>query len=152
MIRRIEGPLESREVMNGNRNLIKIGIATKDMEKTTALLADALSLVPSEAVVYPPFGMRYRILKLGDFYIEVMEPTGPDGPIAKFLEKNGEGLQHVTFKVGNVEQAMADLKGRGARFTTSTPAKVKTAIGLVKFAFMNPRGSNGVLVQLMEML
>jgi methylmalonyl-CoA/ethylmalonyl-CoA epimerase len=132
--------------------LIKIGIATKDMEKTTALLADALCLVPSEAVVYPPFGMRYRILKLGDFYIEVMEPTGSDGPIAKFLEKNGEGLQHVTFKVGNVEQVMADLKGRGARFTTSTPAKVKTAIGLVKFAFMNPRGSNGVLVQLMEML
>jgi methylmalonyl-CoA/ethylmalonyl-CoA epimerase len=122
------------------------------MEKTTALLADALSLVPSEAVVYPPFGMRYRILKLGDFYIEVMEPTGSDGPIAKFLEKNGEGLQHVTFKVSNVEQAMADLNSRGARFTTSAPAKVKTAIGLVKFAFMNPRGSNGVLVQLMEML
>ena len=132
--------------------LMKIGIATKDLDKTTALLADALGLVPGEAVVYEPLGMRYRILKLEDFFIEVIEPMGPDGPIAKFIDRNGEGLQHMTFKVSGIEQVMADMKSKGARFTSSAPVKLNTAIGPMKFVFMNPRGSNGVLIQLMETL
>ena len=77
---------------------------------------------------------------------------GTDGPIAKFVERNGEGLQHMTFKVSNIEQVMADMKSKGARFTSSAPVKLNTAIGPVKFVFMNPRGSNGVLIQLMEKL
>ena len=96
--------------------------------------------------------MRYRILMLGDFFIEVIEPMGTDGPIAKFIEQNGEGLQHMTFKVSNIEQVMADMKSKGARFTSSAPVKLNTAIGPVKFVFMNPRRSNGVLIQLMEKL
>ena len=136
----------------GIEDVMKIGIATKDLDKTTALLADALGLVPGEAVVYEPLGMRYRILKLEDFFIEVIEPTGPDGPIAKFIDRNGEGLQHMTFKVSGIEQVMADMKSKGARFTSSAPVKLNTAIGPMKFVFMNPRGSNGVLIQLMETL
>jgi methylmalonyl-CoA epimerase len=136
----------------GIEGLIKIGIATKDLDKTTALLADALGLVPGEAVAYEPFGMRYRIFVLGDFYIEVIEPMGTDGPIAKFIAQNGEGLQHMTFKVSGIEQLMADMKSKGARFTSSAPMKMNTAIGLVKFAFVSPRVSNGVVIQLMEML
>jgi methylmalonyl-CoA/ethylmalonyl-CoA epimerase len=136
----------------GIEGLIKIGIATKDLDKTAALLADAFGLVPGEAVAYEPFGMRYRIFVLGDFYIEVIEPMGTDGPIAKFIAQNGEGLQHMTFKVSGIEQLMADMKSKGARFTSSAPMKVNTAIGLVKFAFVSPRVSNGVVIQLMEML
>jgi len=136
----------------GIEGLIKIGIATKDLDKTAALLADAFGLVPGEAVAYEPFGMRYRIFVLGDFYIEVIEPMGTDGPIAKFIAQNGEGLQHMTFKVSDIEQLMADMKSKGARFTSSAPTKVNTAIGLVKFAFVSPRVSNGVVIQLMEML
>jgi methylmalonyl-CoA epimerase len=136
----------------GIEGLIKIGIATKDLDKTAALLADAFGLVPGEAVAYEPFGMRYRIFVLGDFYIEVVEPMGTDGPIAKFIAQNGEGLQHMTFKVSGIEQVMADMKSKGARFTSSAPMKVNTAIGLVKFAFVSPRVSNGVVIQLMEML
>ena len=136
----------------GIEGVMKIGIATKDLDKTAALLADALGLVPGEAVAYEPLGMRYRILMVGSFFIEVIEPVGSDGPIAKFIERNGEGLQHITFKVSNIEQVMADMKSKGARFTSSAPVRLNTAIGLVKFAFMNPRGSNGVLIQLMEKL
>jgi methylmalonyl-CoA/ethylmalonyl-CoA epimerase len=135
----------------GIEGLAKIGIATKDLDNTTSVLADALGLVPGEAVAYQPFGMRYRILMLGDFFIEVIEPMGSDGPIAQFIDQHGEGLQHMTFKVSDIEQVMADMKSKGARFTSPTAVKLKTAIGLVKFAFMNPRGSNGVLIQLMEM-
>ncbi len=136
----------------GIEGLMKIGIATKDLDRTTAVLADALGLVPGEAVAYQPYGMRYRILKLGDFMIEVVEPTGADGPIAQFIEQNGEGLQHMTFKVSDIEQLMADMKSKGARFTSSAPVRLNTAIGPVKFAFVNPRVSNGALIQLMEML
>jgi len=136
----------------GIEGLMKIGIATKDLDRTTSVLADALGLVPGEAVAYQPYGMRYRILMLGDFMIEVVEPTGADGPIAQFIEQNGEGLQHITFKVSDIEQLMADMKSKGARFTSSAPVRLNTAIGPVKFAFVNPRVSNGALIQLMEML
>ena len=136
----------------GIEGVMKIGIATKDLDKTTTALADALGLVPGEAVAYPPLGMRYRILKVGDFFIEVIEPMGSDGPIAKFIERNGEGLQHVTFKVSGIEQVMTDMKSKGARFTSSSPVQLNTAIGPMKFVFMDPRGANGVLIQLMETL
>jgi methylmalonyl-CoA/ethylmalonyl-CoA epimerase len=131
--------------------LMKIGIATKDLDRTAAMLADVLGVVPGEACDNKPSGMRFRLLKLGDCYIEVMEPLGPDGPIATFIERHGEGLQHMTFRVSNIETAMADLKGKGARFTSSAPVKVNSVLGPMKFAFMNPRTSNGVLVQLMEL-
>ncbi len=136
----------------GIEGLMKIGIATKDLDKTTTLLADALGLVPGEAVAYQPLGMRYRILMLGDFFIEVIEPMGADGPIAKFIAQNGEGLQHITFKVSDIEQVMAELKSKGAQFTQAHPISLDTSLGPVKFAFMNPRRSNGVLIQLMEKL
>ena len=106
---------------------------------------------PGEAVSVASSGMRFRLFKLGDFHIEVMEPLGPDGPIASFIEHHGEGLQHMTFKVRDVEQAMADLKAKGARFTSSAPVRLNSVLGPMKFAFMNPRTSNGVLIQLMEL-
>jgi methylmalonyl-CoA/ethylmalonyl-CoA epimerase len=131
--------------------LMKIGIATKDMDRTAAILADALGVVPTEAFAHQPSGMRFRILKLGDFYFEVMEPTGSEGPIAQFIEQHGEGLQHMTFKVSDIEQTMADLKGKGAHFTSSAPVKLNSALGPMEFVFMTPRKSNGVLIQLMEL-
>ena len=71
----------------GIQGVMKIGIATKDLDETANVLGDAFGLVPGEAVAYPPLGMRYRILKVGDFFIEVIEPMGSDGPIAKFIER-----------------------------------------------------------------
>jgi methylmalonyl-CoA/ethylmalonyl-CoA epimerase len=136
----------------GIEGVMKIGIATKDLDKTASVLASVLGSVPGEAESYPSFAMRYRILMLGDFFIEVIEPTGPYGPIAKFIEQNGEGLQHITFKVRDIEQVMADMKSKGARFTTPAPIEQSTPKGLAKFAFMTPRGANGVLIQLMEMV
>ncbi|MDM7999122.1 MAG: VOC family protein [Dehalococcoidia bacterium] len=135
----------------GIEGIMKIGIATKEMDRTAMMIGDALGLVPGEAVAYPPLGMRYRILRLGDFLIEVMEPIGSDGPIARFIERNGEGLQHMTFKVTGIEQVMADMKSKGLRFTSSAPVTLDTAIGTMKFVFVNPRGSNGVLIQLAEL-
>ncbi len=131
--------------------LIKVGIATRDLDRTAAQIAGILGVVPGDAYANEPSAMKFRLLQLGDFYIEVMEPLGPDGPIASFIERHGEGLQHMTFKVRDVEQAMADLKARGARFTSSAPVKVNSVLGPMKFVFINPRTSNGVLIQLMEL-
>jgi methylmalonyl-CoA/ethylmalonyl-CoA epimerase len=136
----------------GIEGVMKIGIATKNLDQTTTALADALGLPPGEAVAYPPLGMKYRILTLGDLFIEVIEPTDSDGPIARFIQRNGEGLQHMSFKVSGIEQLMADMKSKGARFTSHSPVELNTAIGRMKFVFMNPRGSNGVLIQLVETL
>ena len=131
--------------------MMKIGIATKDLDKTAFLLADALGVVPGEAYDNKPSGMRFRLLQLEEFYIEVMEPVDPNGPMARFIEQHGEGLQHMTLKVSNIEAVMADLKAKGARFTSSSPVKLNSVLGPMKFVFINPRTSNGVLVQLMEL-
>ncbi len=135
----------------GITGLMKVGIATRDMDRTAAVLGEALGVTPGEVYENKPSGMRFRLLLLGDFYIEVMEPVDPAGPIARFIEQHGEGLQHMTFRVNDIEAAMAELKGRGARFTSSAPVKINSVIGLMKFTFINPRTSNGVLVQLMEL-
>ncbi len=135
----------------GIESLMKIGIATRDLDRTAALLGDVLGVVPGEAYPAPASDMKFRLLTLGDFYIEVMEPLGPSGPIARFIEEHGEGLQHMTLKVSDVDQAMAELKARGARFTSSSPVRLKSVLGLMKFVFLNPRGSNGVLIQLMQL-
>ena len=135
----------------GIEGLMKIGIATRDLDRTAALLGDILGIVPGEAYPAPASDIKFRLLTLGDFHIEVMQPLGPDGPIARFIEQHGEGLQHMTFKVSDVDQAIAELKARGARFTSSSPVKLRSVLGLMKFVFLNPRGSNGVLIQLMEL-
>ena len=134
----------------GIEGLMKVGIAVKDLEKVGGILADALGLIPGEVVTYKPYQMRYRIFSVGDFFIEVIEPTGSDGPIARFIETNGEGLQHMTFRVTNIEKVIAELKGKGVRFIQETPVQEKTPLGLAKFVFLRPKECHGVLVQLME--
>lgn len=134
----------------GIEGLMKVGIAVKDLEKVSGILADALGLIPGEVVAYKPYQMRYRIFTIGDFFIEVIEPTGSDGPIARFIETNGEGLQHMTFRVTNIEKVIAELKGKGVRFIQETPVQEKTPLGLANFVFLRPKECHGVLVQLME--
>ena len=134
----------------GIEGLMKVGIAVKDLEKVSGILADALGLITGEVVAYKPYQMRYRIFTIGDFFIEVIEPTGSDGPIARFIETNGEGLQHMTFRVTNIEKVIAELKGKGIRFIQETPVQEKTPLGLANFVFLRPKECHGVLVQLME--
>ncbi len=76
-----------------------------------------------------------------------MESTAPDGPIAKYLEKRGEGIQHIAFRVENIEEALAELKEKGIRLIDEKP---RIGAGGAKIAFLHPKDTHGVLIELSE--
>ncbi len=91
--------------------------------------------------------VRVAFMPVGDTEIELLESTSPDGPIARFIEKNGEGVQHVAFQVENIENAIADMIEKGYRMIDQTP---RYGAGGAKIAFMHPKGTCGVLIELSE--
>jgi methylmalonyl-CoA/ethylmalonyl-CoA epimerase len=86
-------------------------------------------------------------LPVGESEVELLESTDPDGPIAKFISKKGEGLQHIAFRVDNIENALKELKEKGIRLIDETPRK---GAGGALIAFLHPKATNGVLVELCE--
>jgi methylmalonyl-CoA/ethylmalonyl-CoA epimerase len=84
---------------------------------------------------------------VGESEVELLESTAPDGPIAKFLEKKGPGIHHIAFRVENVEEALAELKEKGIRLIDEKP---RMGAGGAKIAFLHPKATNGILVELCE--
>jgi len=84
---------------------------------------------------------------VGESEIELLESTAPDGPIAKYIEKKGEGIQHVAFRVDNIEEALAELKAKGIRLIDEKP---RIGAGGAKIAFLHPKATSGVLVELCQ--
>jgi methylmalonyl-CoA/ethylmalonyl-CoA epimerase len=130
--------------------LLKVGIAVKDLSKAVDCFAEILGMAPGEIVTYEPYEVRYCLFELGDFFLELMEPTTANGPIAKFIETHGEGLQHLSIRVSNIEEAMAELKEKGFRFVQEAPVRENVAFGTAKFTFLQPQFCHGVLLQLVE--
>ena len=86
-------------------------------------------------------------LPVGESEVELLESTDPDGPIAKFISKKGEGIQHIAFRVDNIENALKELKEKGVRLIDETPRK---GAGGALIAFLHPKATNGILVELCE--
>jgi methylmalonyl-CoA/ethylmalonyl-CoA epimerase len=132
--------------------VLKVGIAVKDMDKAVSCYSDFLGLAPGDIVAYEPFGMRYCMFELGESsFLELMEPTTPESPIGRFIESHGEGLQHLSLKVADMEEAIAELKGKGIRFAQEAPLREHVGFGTAKFIFVQPQSTRGVLLQLVEL-
>jgi methylmalonyl-CoA/ethylmalonyl-CoA epimerase len=84
---------------------------------------------------------------VGESEVELLESTAPDGPVAKYIEKRGAGIQHVAFRVDDIEAALKELKEKGVRLIDETPRK---GAGGARIAFLHPRATGGVLVELCE--
>lgn len=124
-----------------------IGIAVKDLNAALKLYEDMLGLKCVETEVVEEQKVRVAFLPTGDSEVELLESTSPDGPIAKFIEKNGEGIQHIAFRVDNLEQRLAELKEKGVRLIDEKPRR---GAGGAKIAFLHPKATFGVLVELSE--
>ncbi len=132
--------------------VLKVGIAVKDMDKAVNCYSEALGLTPSEIVAYEPFGMRYCMLQVSDLsFLELMEPTSPESPIGRFIDSRGEGLQHLSLRVADMEEAIAELKEKGFRFVQDAPLREHVGFGTAKFIFIQPQSTGGVLIQLVQM-
>jgi len=124
-----------------------IGIATHSINDVLGFWRDALGLdvVGTEEVAEQ--GVRVAMLPVGESRIELLEPTGPASPVAKFLEKRGAGIHHVAVRVDDIRAALARLKEKGARLIDESP---RIGAGGCLIAFVHPSAAGGVLLELIE--
>jgi methylmalonyl-CoA/ethylmalonyl-CoA epimerase len=122
-----------------------IGIAVKSLDR--AKIYEALGLTVDHVETVETQGVRTAFLSVGDSNLELLEPTGPQSTIAKFIEKRGEGIHHICLRVENIEAELARLKEKGFRLINEVP--VPGAHGC-RVAFLHPSAGNGVLIELSE--
>lgn len=124
-----------------------IGIATPRLDDALKFWRDALGLEVVHTEEVAEQGVRVAMLPLGEPRIELLEPTGPNSPVAKFLEKRGPGIHHIAVRVDDIRFSLARLKEQGARLIDETP-RVGADGCLV--AFVHPSTVGGVLLELVE--
>jgi len=124
-----------------------IGIAVKDLEKSLAFYEDVLGITCEGKETVEEQKVRVAFLPIGDTEVELLESTDPEGPIAKFIDKKGEGIQHMAYRVDNIEKAIASMKEKGIRMIDEKP---RYGAGGAKIAFCHPKDTNGVLIELSE--
>jgi methylmalonyl-CoA/ethylmalonyl-CoA epimerase len=126
-----------------------IGIAVSDLEASLALYRDVLGLEVDAPEDVASQRVRAHFIQAGEGALELLEPTAPDSPIAKYVEKRGPGLHHVALRVDDIRAALAHLKARGVRLIDQEPRP--GAHGSL-VAFIHPSAAHGVLVELKQKL
>jgi methylmalonyl-CoA epimerase len=124
-----------------------IGIAVKSIKKTSELLSNILGLKVTGEEIVEEQKVKVAFLPLGDSELELLESTSPEGPIARFIKKKGEGIQHIAFRVDNIEKALEKLKKEGVRLIDEKP---RYGAGGAKIAFLHPKDTNGIFIELSE--
>ena len=130
--------------MNG---LDHVAILVSDLDAAIALFRDVYGLTLSEVEEVPTEKVKVAIFGHGAGRIELVSPTGPESPMARAIEKRGEGLHHICLEVPDIASAMGALKARGAPLLDDKP---RPGAGGAQVAFVHPKGSRGVLVELRQ--
>ncbi|HEX6557170.1 MAG TPA: methylmalonyl-CoA epimerase [Ktedonobacteraceae bacterium] len=126
-----------------------IAIIVRDIEQALVFYRDTLGITPGEIKEVPGEQVRIAFLPMGGpggSEIELIEPTTPDSSLAKFLEKRGEGLHHVCLEVENIDAALAEMQEKGAPVLDKQPRIAAEGRAI----FLHPRGTSGVLLELLE--
>jgi methylmalonyl-CoA/ethylmalonyl-CoA epimerase len=124
-----------------------IGIAVESIEKWVGYYRDVLGLEYKGSEEVGEQRVRVAFFKTGESKIELVEPTSDDSPIAKFLEKRGEGIHHIALLVDDIEAAIAKHSEAGARLIDEKP---RIGANNMRLAFIHPKSSGGVLIELCQ--
>lgn len=124
-----------------------IGIAVSDLAESLKMYTDILGMTLHGTETVEEQKVKTAFLPLGDTEIELLETTAPDGPIGKFIEARGQGIQHIAFRVDDIEAALAELKAKGVRLIDEKP---RYGAGGAKIAFLHPKATGGVLIELCQ--
>ncbi|MGY8933665.1 MAG: methylmalonyl-CoA epimerase [Flavobacteriales bacterium] len=124
-----------------------IGIAVKNIENATKIYTSLLGSSPYKMEEVKSEGVKTSFFKTGDSKIELLEATNPDSPIAKFIEKRGEGVHHIAFAVDDIQSEIVRLKNEGFIVLNETPKKGADNKLVV---FLHPKSTAGVLVELCQ--
>jgi methylmalonyl-CoA/ethylmalonyl-CoA epimerase len=124
-----------------------LGIAVRSIEAALPYYRDVLGMCEEGAEEVPEQKVWVAFLRVGESRIELLEPTSHDSPVARFLEKNGEGIHHVAYEVEDLPEALADLKAQDFRLIDETPRR--GAHG-TRIAFLHPKATGGILTELCQ--
>ena len=130
------------------KKISHIGIAVKDLDEAVRFYREALHLEVEGIEEVKDQKVKIAFIPVGESRIELLESTDPEGPIAKFITKRGEGIHHLAFEVEGIEEALQELKGSGVRLVDEKP---RIGAHKAKIAFLHPRSTRGVLLELCEM-
>jgi methylmalonyl-CoA/ethylmalonyl-CoA epimerase len=124
-----------------------IGIAVKSMTSANELFAKLLGKEPYKAEKVEREGVTTSFFQMGETKIELLEATKPDSPIAKFIEKKGEGIHHIAFEVDDIKSEMKRLESEGFILLSQEPQK---GADNKLICFLHPKSTNGILVELCQ--
>ena len=124
-----------------------IGIAVRSIQDHLTIYEEYLGLQVTGTEDLPQRGVRVAMLPVGESRVELVEPLSDDSPISRFLERRGDGLHHICFAVSDLDAALAELQAKGARLINTTPV---TGEGGGRVAFLHPKGTGGILIELKE--
>jgi methylmalonyl-CoA/ethylmalonyl-CoA epimerase len=125
-----------------------IAVAVNDIEEALPFWQEALGLVLDHKEDVPSQKASVAFLPVGESEIELVQPTSPDTGTAKFLAERGPGMHHLCFEVDDIEGMLAQLKAKGVRLINETPQELEGR----RMAFVHPRSTGGVLVELYELI
>lgn len=124
-----------------------VGIAVNQLEPVSRFYSEVLGMPVHDVEEVAEQKVKVAFLPIKDSELELLESTLPDGPIAKFIQNRGEGIQHIAFRVENIEESLSELKQKGIRLIDEKP---RFGAGGAKIAFIHPKETFGVLVELCE--
>jgi methylmalonyl-CoA/ethylmalonyl-CoA epimerase len=137
------GPLDGI----GAIGLDHVGIAVRDLESAIERYRTALGSPPAHRERMGSDGVDEALFRVGDSYIQLLAATGPDTPVGRFLERRGEGVHHVGYRVSDVAAAIDRLRALGVPVVDERPRPGSRGTTV---AFVHPRGFGGVLVELVQ--
>jgi methylmalonyl-CoA/ethylmalonyl-CoA epimerase len=127
------------------RQIDHIGIAVHNLDETVAFYRQVMGLEVSSIEVFN--GMKIAFLRIGDSELELLEDLTPDGAIARHVAKRGEGIQHVAYRVDNIEQELQEIRAKGIELIDEQP---RPGARHARVAFLHPKSTKGVLIEFVE--
>ncbi len=124
-----------------------VGIAVKNLDEAVNFYETAIGLKAVGFETVEEQKVKVAFLPCGDSELELLESTEPDGPIARFIEKNGPGIQHIAIRVDDIDKALEELKEKGVRLIDQTP---RYGAGGARIAFVHPKATGGLLLELTQ--
>lgn len=130
-----------------SKKINHIGVAVRNIETAAPLYRDVLGMTFEGTETVAEQRVRVAFFAVGESRIELLEPTSPDSPVAKFLEKNGEGIHHIAYEVDDIEGALECLRLENVRLVDETP---RCGAHGTRIAFLHPKATGGVLTELCQ--